>query len=144
MLPALVGRHTDHERILHPAPINRLLPPDDEVVQEHGSNHKQNQRNVNQPYPLHRNRTNVVRMDAVFLVHPRLRKFLRHALVALAASRIQIGVVDGGVRIARRQNVMHTVAARAVSRNHRSAFRGQPVIAVKVARHLVPRHAELL
>ena len=144
MLPALVRRHPHHERIHHPPSRHRLVPPDDEVVQEHRPNHNQNQRNVNQPHPLHCQRPDIVRLHAILAVHPCLRKFLRHAFVALSAGRIQIRLVDRRVRIARRKNIVHPVAARAVRRNHRSAFSCQPVIAVKVTRNLVPRNPELL
>ena len=62
----------------------------------------------------------------------------------LPAGRIQVGLVDRRVGIARGQNIVHPVAARAVGRNHRPTLRRQPVIAVQVARNPVPRKPKLL
>ena len=56
----------------------------------------------------------------------------------------RLAFIDGGARIARRQNVMHAVATGAVGHHHRTALRGQSVITVQVTRHAVSRHAELL
>ncbi len=121
-----------------------LLPPDDGVVQEHRANHEQNQGNVNPPHPAHRNRADVSRARAILKMHRRARELLRHAFVALAACGIQVRAIDRRARIARRQNVVHAVATRAVGRHHRPAFRSQAVIAVKIARDAVAWNAELL
>ena len=74
----------------------------------------------------------------------RARELLRHALVALAAGGVEIGAIDGGAGIARRQNVVDAVATGAVGRNYRAAFRGQAVIAVEVAGDAIAGHAEFL
>ena len=132
MLPALIRRHPHHKRILNLPPLCRLLPPDNEVVQEHRPNHNQDQCNVNQPHPLHRQRANVVRLHAI-LMYLCLRKLLGYALVALAAGRVEIGLANRRMRIARRENIVHAMAARAIRRHHRPALRSQPMIAVKVA-----------
>ena len=54
VLPALVGRHANHHRILQLAARNRLAAPDDRIVKEHRSDHQRNQDDVNQPHPAHR------------------------------------------------------------------------------------------
>ena len=41
MLPALVGGHALHHRVLHVAARGGLAAPDDEVVQEHGADDSQ-------------------------------------------------------------------------------------------------------
>ena len=145
VLPALIGRHARHHRVLHSAPRHCLAAPDDRVVQEHRSNHQQDQTNVNQAAPsAPRCEPISFGWNAILQVHAGQRELLRHALVALAAGGIQIGAIDRRARIARRQNVVHAVATGAVGRNHRTALRGQPVIAVHVARDAVSGHAELL
>ncbi len=144
MLPALIRRHPHHEWILHLAFSNGLAPPDNRVVQEHRSDHQQDQNHIDQPHPSHYNRADVPRMNAILKVHAGQRKLLRHALVTLAAGRVQMRLVDRRSRIARRQNIVHAMAARAIRSHHRTALGSQPVVAVKVAVHSVSRHAKLL
>ena len=76
-------------------------------------------------------------LRAVAQVNARQSELLRHALVALAARRAQVGVVDRRPRIAGGQDVVHAVATGAVGHHNGSALRSQPVIAVHVGGNLV-------
>ena len=144
VLPALVYAHARHHGILHRAPRCRLAPPDDRVMQEHRADHDEDQNQIEPSHPAHGNRADVLGMDDHPQMHLGQRKLLRNSLVAFAAGRVEVGVIDGRARIARRQNVMHAVATGAVGRHHRAALGGQSVITVQVSRHAVSRHAELL
>jgi len=53
MLPALVGCHADHERILDSALRDCFAAPDNGVVQEHDSDHQDNERDVDPADPAH-------------------------------------------------------------------------------------------
>ena len=143
VLPALVFGHPDHAWILHPVPGRGLAPPDDGVMQEHGADYRKNQHQIEPPYPANRNRSDILRLAAVHvnLVESEL---LSNSLMALSAGSVEIGAVDGGARIARRQDVMHAVATGAVGNHDRTALGGQPVITVKVSRNAVAFYSELL
>ena len=145
MLPALVHGHAHHHGGMRAAPRGQLAAPDDQVVQEHGADHEHDQRDIDQAAPSAPT-TESMSLACVpsAEVHARQRELLRHAFVALAAGGAQVGAVDGGVRIARGQNVVDAVATRAVGGHHRSALRGQPVIAVHVSRDAVAGQPELL
>ena len=51
----------------------------------------QDEEDVNPPHPAHGYGIDVVGAGARYQVHRRARKFLRHALVALAAGGVEIG-----------------------------------------------------
>ncbi len=72
------------------------------------------------------------------------RELLSHALVALAAGGAEICMVDGRAGIARGQDVVDSVAARTVGGDHRTALRGQAVIAVHIGCDAIAGQAELL
>ena len=74
----------------------------------------------------------------------RAGELLRDAFVALAAGGVEIGAIDGGVGIARRENVVHAVATGAVGGDDGTAFGGEAVIAVEIAGDAVAGDAELL
>src|SRR5689334_14764361 len=57
--------------------------------------------------------------------------------MALPASLREVGGVDHGARVARRENVMYTMARAAVRRGKRSLAQRQAVIAVRVGRHAI-------
>ena len=63
-------------------------------------------------------------------------------VVALAAGLAQVGVVDGGARIAGGIDVVNAVTAGAVGDGLAALARGQSVIAVLIGGHAVLRHRE--
>ena len=71
-------------------------------------------------------------------------ELLRDAFVALAAGGVEVGAIDGGVRVARGENVVHAVATGAVGGDDGSALGGEAVIAIEVAGDAVAGNAELL
>ena len=102
------------------------------------------QGNVDDAHPARDHRADVSGLHAVGEVHGSQREFLGYSLVAFAAGGVEVGVIDGGARIARRQDVVHSVATGAVCRNHRAAFGGEAVIAVHVGGDAIAGHAEFL
>ena len=143
MLPALVLGHPDHVWILQPVTRRGLASPDDGVMQEHCANDSKDQREIEPPHPADSNRADVFGYTDLH-VHLGESELLRNSLVALAAGNIEIGAVDGGMRIARWQNVMHSVATGAVCHHDGAAFRSHPVITVKITRYSVSLYAEFL
>ncbi len=113
-------------------------------MQEHRTDDQQNQDGVNDPHPAHGNGIEVPGVNAVFQMDLGEGELLRHSLVALATGGIKVGAIDGGTRIARRQDVMHAMATSAVGCNHRTAFRRKAVITVHIRGHAVSGYAELL
>ena len=111
MLPALVGGHTLHHRVLHSAAGNGLTAPDNEVVQEHGADDPEDKDDVDDAHPACDHRADVFRMDAIGHVNGRKGELLRNALVTLAAGGIEVSAINRRVGIAGRQNIVHAVAA---------------------------------
>ena len=109
---------------------------------------KQDEGNVDPAHPAHGDGIDVAKLElrtaAGLEMDRRARELLRDAFVALAAGGVEIGAIDGGARIARRQNVVHAVATGAVGGDDRTALGGQAVIAVEVAGDAVAGDAELL
>ena len=129
-------------KLLRRTRCSRLAAPDDEVVHEHGADDGEDKNDVDDAHPPRDHRSEVLRVYAVRKMHRRQREFLSRAFVTLAARRVEIGFIDGRVRVARRQDVVDAVAARAIGGHHRAAFRSEAVIAVHVGGDAVGGDAE--
>ncbi len=122
-----------------PAKPEELAEPVAAVVQQHQPDGDRNQQHVELAHPAQRGRFAGAIGSQVHLADGETRP---RAGVALAAGPRQVPWVDGGLRIRRRQNVMHAVAARAVRHRLGPRLGGQPVVGRVEADQPVRGHAE--
>ena len=113
------------------SPQQRLAPPDDQVVQQHGADHGKNHAEIELADPAHGYAAGI---GGEGRVHVDLAEseFFSHARMALAAGFHEIGVVDGGARVAGGQDVVHAVATRAIGHDLGAKLRRQAVIARQI------------
>ena len=136
-------RHAHHETVLQFAPRNHFRPPDDEVMQQHAADDREDHAQIEAADPAHRLAAHVGRKRRI---HVDLcgREFFRDAGMTLAASPDQIGVVDGRPWIARRENAVRPVATGAIRHDLRASLRGQSVVAGQVSGLAAARHSKFL
>ena len=119
------------EIVLDFAPRNHFGSPDDEVVQQHAADHREDHAQVEAANPAHRLAADIGRERRIHVDFGG-REFFRDAGMALAASPREIGVVDRRPRIARRKDAVRAVATGAVRDHLRASARRQPVIAGQI------------
>ena len=151
VLQALEGQHADlagavrgagrggrRQRRASAKP-EELADPVAALVKQHQSDGDRNQQQVELAHPAQRGRFAGAIGSQVHLADGEARP---RAGVALAAGPRQVLWVDGGLRIRRRQDVMHAVATRAVRHRLRPRLSGQPVVGRIEADQPVRGHAE--
>src|SRR5437870_13292066 len=95
---------------------NRLPPPDNEIVQQHAADHHGNHAEIELADPAYSDAADIGGERCVD-VHLTNDEFLADTRVTLSTSLDQICFIDGRTRVARRQDVVDTVATRAIGRS---------------------------
>ena len=145
VLRALVRGHADDGVRLRAAAGDELGAPENRVVQQHSADDEQNERNVEPAHVADGAGSAVGCLAAVGVDVDLVEgELLGNALVALAAGSVEVGGVDGGARIAGRQDVVNAVATGAVGDDDRTALRSEAVVAVVISGDAVADDAELL
>ena len=141
VLPALAESEADLAGALPIAREHRagLAPQIENIVQQHESNRDGNDDEVEE---LHELEHAPARSGPRHCVHRPDGKAAARVVVALAAGLAQVGVIDGGARIAGWIDVVHAMAAGAVGDGLAASARGEPVVAVLVGGDAVPGHRE--
>src|SRR5579862_1727843 len=136
-------RHTRDKGVIELPSRNDLGSPDDEIVQEHATDDGEDHAEIEAANPADCLAAHVGgerRVD----VNLGSGKFLGYAWMALAAGPREIGPIDGGARIARREDAVRTMATRAVGNHLRSEAGRQSVITSQISCLTAALDAELL
>src|SRR5262252_5503642 len=123
VLPAESQRHPRNQtRPLELAAGYGLRSPDDDVVQEHSANDGEDHAQVEAADPADGFAADI-RGERSIQVNFGRGEFAGCAGVALAASSSQVGAMDRGARVARRENAVRAVAAGTICDNLRPEAR---------------------
>src|SRR3954470_23079329 len=131
MLDALVPPHTFNYAVMLFTAEQRLMTPYQQIVQSDAADDPGNHAQVKLAYKPHCHAAGVCRQ---WRIHVNLcgYKLVRHSGMTLSARFHQVGAIDRGLRIARRQNVMHSVTTGTVGYNLRPEFGRQPMVARQI------------
>src|SRR5579859_7473301 len=143
MLQPEAERHAGDEVVLQFAAGDNLGAPDDEVVEQHAADHREDHAQVEAADPAHSFAADVGGKRRIN-VDLRGRELFGHAGVALAARTGEIGAVNGGTGIARREDAVRAVAARAIGDDLRTSTGCQSVIAGQISSLAASLYAEFL
>ena len=119
------------------------MPPDYEVVEQHGANHSKNHAEIELADPTHSNAACVGRQRRIH-VHSAESEFLTYARMALPTCVHEVGAIDGGAWIGRRQDVVNSMATGTISDYLGPQSRSQTVIARQVRAGSMPFDSEFL
>src|SRR5271157_6594618 len=131
MLDTLRHCHAEEDSRLPDAAQDRLLAEDDQVVQHHAADDRYDHPDIELADDGDDLAAEIGFRSAV-RVHLEADELFVCAGMALAASFRQVGMIDGGMRVRRGQNVVHSVATGAIGHRARTYSRCHPVIAGQV------------
>src|SRR4029077_20632971 len=143
VLPALLTCHSHDQAMFLLAARKRLVPPDYEVVEQHGANHSKNHAEIELADPTYCDAAHISRQGLIHM-YPAKGEFFGHAGMAPSARVHKVSAVDGGAWIARGQDIVNSVATGAIGHDLGSQPRSQPMIARQVGAGSMPLDAEFL
>src|SRR5215510_3930284 len=112
-------------------------------MKQHSPDHQNDHSHVKLSYPAHRNATGIGGERRIHMDLGR-NKLVGDSRMALATGLDQVGTVDRRSLIARRQDVVHSMATGTIRYHLRTEFGRQSMVAREVGGRTVPLETKLL